>query len=252
MASVLGPQLVKNGVPVGLTTVSSAAFTSAAKFFKWSILDRILNILIWWQTLHNAYMLSNNLGQTMIGVVENVLQIFGLKDSEGEDIDVSEYLQNGIDSIAKTVLGVTTWEVMKKEWKRYNRIYQAAANIINSVTSIYYSLFSVLEVLGNRISKIGNALRWYGVVADKAYSWMNQNNVFNNPVLVGLEKANDTADSLEMVTGDVLNVKQQSKEIKDNKTEFLKAIKNDEDKEDKKEDSEINKIKTPNDVTADE
>ncbi|MFK0733477.1 MAG: hypothetical protein ACIWVG_20375 [Gloeotrichia echinulata HAB0833] len=239
-------------VPGGISAFLNTFFDKFTKFTKWVHLDRILNILTWWQTLHNGYMLSSNLGQTMFSVVENLLNIMGIKDADGDEIDVSKFVGGAIDSFAQRLLGVSTWNGIKKEWKKYNRIYQAAANMLNTLSSIYYSIFGVLEVLGNRISKIGNALRWYGTVQDRAYSWMNENNSFTNPVLVALEKANDKADALDSISSDVLNVKEQSKELAKNRKEFNSAIESLAGKEDKKEKTETDKIKVTDSENKDD
>ncbi|MFK0735531.1 MAG: hypothetical protein ACIWVG_31095, partial [Gloeotrichia echinulata HAB0833] len=163
---------------------------------KWLHLDRALNILIWWQTLHNAYMLSSNLGQTLTGMISNVLAVFGIKDAEGSPLDIGEILGGQFDNLAKSVLGESQWGSIKAEWKKWNRIYQAAANLMNSIQSIGYSILSALEVVGSWVAFIGNALRKFGKVGDDAYRWMNPSPNFQNKFFTTLEKAEDVVSQL--------------------------------------------------------
>ncbi|MEH2146253.1 hypothetical protein [Nostoc sp.] len=211
---------------------------------QWLQTDRVLNVLIWANTIHNAYMLSSSLGQTLFSIVDNIAGIF-LKDDEASSFSASEIIGRSVDNLAKKALGVSTWEGIKATWKKYNRIYQAAGNIINTVSSMFNSLYSIAEVIGNRISRIGNALRWAGAIADDAYNWMNENNNFSNPIIIKITELNEAADSINMVSGEVLNVKTQGKELKDNQKEFTEAVKSLQEKETKKETTERDKIKTP-------
>ena len=45
------------------------------RFSKWLHLDRALNLMIFAATVHNALMLSNDIGQTLLGAINNVLQL---------------------------------------------------------------------------------------------------------------------------------------------------------------------------------
>ncbi|MEH2401528.1 hypothetical protein, partial [Nostoc sp.] len=240
-------QLIKDVATVSTklgAQVSGGISGKLTRVTQWLQVDRILNVLIWANTLHNAYMLSSSLGQTLFSIVDNVAGIF-LKDDEASSFSASEIIGKSIDNLAKQALGVSTWEGIKATWKKFNRIYQAAGNIINTVSSMFNSIYSILNVIGNRIIRIANALRWAGTIADDAYGWMNENNNFNNPIIVRMTELNEAADSIEMVTGDVLNVKAQGKELKNNQKEFTESVKSLEEKETKKETTERDKIKTP-------
>ncbi|MBD2570444.1 hypothetical protein [Anabaena lutea] len=51
--------------------------------FKWLQLDRLLNVLTFAATIHNAFQLSSNIGVTLMQVIQNVLDTIGLKDDSG-------------------------------------------------------------------------------------------------------------------------------------------------------------------------
>ncbi|MEH2342535.1 MAG: hypothetical protein V7K22_12920 [Nostoc sp.] len=193
----------------------------------WMHLDRVLNILIWWQTLHNAYMLSANLGQTLTSAISNVLAAIGIKDAEGSPLEIGEVLGHQFDSLAKTVIGESEWGGIKAEYKKWNRIYQAAANLMNSIQSIGYSILSALEVIGSWIASIGNALRKWGEVGDNAYRWMNPTPNFQNKFFTALETTENVVSQIDSVASEVLSVQETVGQIGEQKSIIEKALRED-------------------------
>lgn len=191
---------------------------------KWLHLDRALNILIWWQTLHNAYMLSANLGQTLTSAISNVLAAIGIKDAEGNPLDIGTILGGQFDNLAKTVIGESEWGSIKAEYKKWNRIYQAAANLMNSIQSIGYSILSALEVVGSWVASIGNALRRWGEVGETAYRWMNPTPNFQNKFFTTLENVENVVSQVDQVASEVLSVQETVTQIGQQKDEFTKAL----------------------------
>jgi hypothetical protein len=216
----LGPQIPDSSIgkflPDFLFRFNQVAF--------WLHLDRVLNVLTWWQTLHNAYMLSNNLGQTLTGAFGNVLNILGIKDAEGKPIDLDSMIGTTLDNFAKRSLGEQEWGSIKTEWKKFNRIYQATANILNSVQSIGHSVLGALNVVGSWNASIGNALRKWGVVAENAYQWMNPQVNFQNRFFVGLETATNVVSQVDQVTSEVLSVQDNVKQIGEQSQELQKSL----------------------------
>lgn len=221
----LGPQLPGGGISGFLQKF----FDKFNKVAEWLHLDRVLNILIWWQTLHNAYMLSANLGQTLTSAISNVLAAIGIKDAEGSPLDIGEILGNQFDNLAKSVVGVDEWNGIKAEWKKWNRIYQAAANILNAVQSIGASILNALEIVGSWVASIGNALRKWGEVGEKAYRWMNPQPNFQNRFFTALETTENVISQVDAVASEVLSVQESVKEIVEQKKELEKVLKEDDD-----------------------
>jgi hypothetical protein len=241
-----------NGVDLGLLKVidnklgpqaPGGLSTRISKLSKWLHLDRALNILIWWQTLHNAYMLSNNLGQTLTSAISNVLAVIGIKDKDDNPLDIGEILGKQFDEAAKTALGEKTWGGMKAEWKKYNRIYQAAANLLNSIQSIGQSILSALEVIGSWNAKIGNALRKWGEVGEKAYGWMNPTPNFQNKFFTALEVAENVVSQVDSIASEVLSAQDTIKQLGGQKKEFDESIKQSDDSKQGKEAPEASKVK---------
>ncbi len=57
-------------------------------------------------------------------------------------------------------------------WKKANRIYQSAANIVNSVNSMIDSVRNVNEFIAENTGRIGNALKKFQVVSPNAFKWI--------------------------------------------------------------------------------
>lgn len=193
----------------------------------WLHLDRALNILIWWQTLHNAYMLSANLGQTLTSAISNVLAAIGIKDAEGSPLEIGEILGGQFDALAKAVIGESEWGGIKAEYKKWNRIYQAAANLKNSIESIGHSILSALEVVGSWVASIGNALRKWGEVGDKAYKYMNPTPNFQNKFFTALENTENVVSQIDSVASEVLSVQETATQIVEQKSIIEKSLKED-------------------------
>jgi hypothetical protein len=211
-----------DAVPGGLGGVLTGFVTKFDKFSKWLHLDRVFNVLILMSVMHNAYMLSNNLTQTLFSIVDNIGNTF-FKDADGEEFNSRSIVGGAIDEIMQGLFGVEEWKGMKLEWVKYNRVYQATANMLGNIQSMINSIYNIFDVIGNRISKIGNALRWFGNIADNAYSYMNQNNKFGNPVIDRITVYTEAADTLQTVTSEVLNIRTMGDELKKNREDLLKS-----------------------------
>jgi hypothetical protein len=183
--------------------------------FKWLQLDRVMNLLTFAATMHNAAMLSQNVIQTLTQAIQNVVELIGVKDDEQQIIDVSSLLSTSITNLIKGAMGAENFEAFIKEWNKYNRIYQASANLFSSLMNMGDSIVNGLQVIGGQTGKIGNALRAWGVVSETAYKWFNPEPNFSNPLLTKLNSLEESASMVENVTQQPLNVKSAKKETED-------------------------------------
>lgn len=190
----------------------------------WQVLqvDRILNVLTFVNTTHNAYMLSNALSQTLFSMVSNVLAAVGIKDAEANPLNVGSIIGKSIESFFKSVIGSETVDGIQTKFKNANRIYQATANLYSSFQSIGYSILSAAGVIADRVGIVGNALRFWGVVSEKAYKWMNPQTNFQNRFFTAIDTTQNAISSIDAVASEVLNVQQivdqikiQNKELQD-------------------------------------
>jgi hypothetical protein len=137
----LGPQMTG-----GISGFLQGFKAKVDGFIKWSHLDRILNVLTFITVLHNAFMLSNQLGQTLFSAISNGLSAIGIEDDEGNPLDIGSIVSGGVESVITQIIGAENYAQMSAEWKKANRIYQAATNLLWAFQSIGYSILESLEI----------------------------------------------------------------------------------------------------------
>lgn len=96
-------------------------------------------------------MLSNNLGQTLFSAIDNISKAVGFKwkDEKGEDAGFGSLVNEWTVSFFQTIFGAENYTALVTTYKKANRIYQAAANLLNSIQSIGQSTLNALEVVGS-------------------------------------------------------------------------------------------------------
>ena len=194
--------------------------------FKWLHLDRVLNVLTFIATVQNHLMLSNDIGQTLIGAINNGLQLIGLKDDKQQPINVGQIISGTIENLIKGIVGTENYATLSAQWAKANRIYQASTNVLNSFMGLTQTVLQAAEMIAAHTGKIGNALRKGGVVLENAYGWMNPQPKFNR-VTQTLESLQNGASTIQMVTQVPLDVVNATTELTTASTEFVKAIKED-------------------------
>jgi hypothetical protein len=194
--------------------------------FKWLQLDRLLNILTFAATVHNAMMLSNDIGQTFLGIISNALQLIGIKDDKGNAYDIGGVINSTVENLVKGIIGAENYTELSAAWQKANRVYQATTNILNSFQGLAQSILQANELIGAYTGRIGNALKKAGAVLESAYPWMNPEPKFNR-VTQGLEALQQTASTIQQVTQIPLDIVSQTTELTNAATEFTKAIKED-------------------------
>lgn len=196
------------------------------RFSKWLHLDRALNMMIWATTIHNALMLSSDIGQTLLGAINNVLQLFGLRDSEGQPFDLGSIISSSIENLIKGIIGADNYTQLRETWAKANRIYQATTNVLNAFQGLASAILTGLEMTAGKVAKIGNALRKSGEVLESAYGWMNPQPKFNR-VTQFLENLQNGASTIQMVTQAPLDIINSMTELTNATTELTNAIQDD-------------------------
>lgn len=213
-ASKLGSQ-VAGGVTGLLSRIANSA-----------LLERTLSVLTFAATVHNAAMLSNDIGQTLLGAINNVLSLILPKKEDGSAIDVGQVINSTVENTIKGIIGTENYTEFTTAWAKANRIYQATTNVLNSFQSLTSTVLNALEITAGRVGKIGNALRKSGEVLENAYSWMNPQPKFNR-ITQSLESLQNGASTIQMVTQAPLDIINATTELTTANTEFIKAIKED-------------------------
>jgi hypothetical protein len=200
--------------------------------FKWLHLDRVLNILTFAATVQNHLMLSNDIGQTLLGAFNNVIQLIGIKDDKGQAINVGEIINSTFENLVKGIVGAENYTQLSTAWAKANRVYQATTNVLNSFLNLSQTILQASELIAAYTGRIGNALKKGGVILENAYGWMNPQPKFNR-VTQTLESLQNGASTIQMVTQAPLDVINATTEFNNSATEFVKAIKEDDKPENK-------------------
>lgn len=216
----LGPQ-----VPGGISGFLS-------RFAKSIHLDKIINALTLIAALHNAAMLSRSLGSTLGDLTGQALSVIGLKDEEGDAIDINKILSKKVDDLFISILGEAAWKGIKTTWNKANAIISSASQIVWTVRSLFDSGREILEWTAENTGRIGNALRRFRIVGENAYRWMPERvtttNIWTQKVdraREGIDSLDDAASSLSSVLGEVQNIQQEAQELKEQKERFDKNLK---------------------------
>ncbi len=208
-----------------------------------TVVDRLLNAMTFAVTMHNAVQLSSNIGVTLIQVMQNVIDFFGLKDGNGDDYNLSQLIGSSINNFTTAIVGQENLANFKATWAQYSRIYAAGANLFSSFMSMGDTLVNAANVISGQNAKIGNALRIWGAVGEKAYGWMNITPNFSNPLLTKLQSLDETASMVEQISQEPLNVKSAKEGLEIASKELADSLSQEESAKQGKEVPEAKKVK---------
>jgi hypothetical protein len=219
-------------VPGGISGLLGRMQSFAETAWRVTRMDKILNVLTLATSLHNAAMLSSNLGSTLSEVTGLALQVIGIKDEKDNPLDVGEIVGQTVSNLVKGIVGEEVYNGTKKAWNKLNRIVSTASQLLWTVRSIADSSKEIMEWTGENTGKIGNALKRWGVVGENAYGWMperlNQQGRWFARVeryRSGVDNLDDAASSLQGVLSEVREIQEEAGELKEQKDNFDKAIK---------------------------
>lgn len=218
------------GVAVNLTKLQALQkFMETA--WKATHADKIINLLTLATTLHNASMISRDIGETMGYVLGNALAVVGIKDERDNPLDVNEIVGNSVENFIKSVVGEEVYENTATFWQKSNRMLNAASNIVWTIRSINDASQEVMEWTAENTGKIGNALKKYGVVGERSYPWMAERVRAQDgyrrklgKVFDGLESAENVANSLSQVTSNVREIQDEVSELGEARQRFTEAV----------------------------
>lgn len=212
----------------GLEAVQQFANTA----WKATHMDKVLNTLSVVIALHNAAMLSRNLGETLGDLTSQALATIGIKDTEGNPLNINATISNSVNAMLTNILGAETYQGIKETWNKSSRILSSASTIVWTVRSIADSTREITEWTAENTGKIGNALKRWRVVGENAYTWMPERMTAQNKWLARVERARNGVDSLDdaassfsSVLGEVQNIQQEYSELSEQGTKFKDNIK---------------------------
>ncbi|MDJ0797884.1 MAG: hypothetical protein QNJ51_13890 [Calothrix sp. MO_167.B12] len=191
--------------------------------------DRVLNLLIYVTTLHNASMVSNNIAQTLFGAFDNIAKSVGLswKDEKGQEIGVGKVIGNYTRGFFNTLFGAQLVDSTIANWQKANAIYQSATNMLVEVQGMFDSARSISEVAANNTGKIGNALKKAGAIYENAFDWMSEKTTAASTsqskfdrILNGLQAIDEKASAFNSVTSNVVSIQENIKQFQEQRKEF--------------------------------
>ncbi|NET91529.1 MAG: hypothetical protein F6K45_26210, partial [Kamptonema sp. SIO1D9] len=224
-------KVYENGVKLGVQVAGGISGT-IGRLYDTLKLDRWLNLITAFTSMHNAIMLSRDIGETFFSVIDNVLNIFGFswKDAEGNQVGMGEVASQWTKNLAIQVFGqefVTQAAINLAKW---NRIYQAASNVASTVRSIADSTRSIMELTAQQVAKFYNASIEDGllmgdrdlfpenVTARTAFQQKMDN------MIEGLESVEESVSALAGITGEVVSIQENLNELKKQREEYGKSI----------------------------
>ncbi len=192
--------------------------------------DKILNAITTAIVIHNGIQLSQNLLVTLGETATVVLQAIGVKDSNNEDIDVNAWFQVKMRSWMESILGTENYAALTTRIAKYNRIYQAGANILDASRELFDSARSTAELTAENTGKIGNALLRSGVVSEDSYTTMIDKVYPHSKAMRrlerfrnGLEEVEDSVSTVGNIASEVVSTKDAFTELKEAKEEWKTA-----------------------------
>lgn len=207
--------------------------TFAEGAWKATHMDKVINLLTLISVLHNASMLSRDVAETLGYAIDNALQATGvkIKNEEGEQISVTEVVGKSVANFIKGIIGEDVYNNTREAYLKLNRIVSTASMTIWTIRNIGDSTQDLLEWTAQNTGKIGNALKRFGVVGERAYPWMSENAQARNrfrarfdKVTDQLENAENFASSFATGTSNILEITQETQELGQNFKDFKQSV----------------------------
>ncbi|MEH1790324.1 MAG: hypothetical protein V7L23_33365 [Nostoc sp.] len=186
--------------------------------------EKAMQLLTLAATLHNAAMLSNNLVQTLGTIINQCVGLILPKGINGQPINIGQVLGSEIQLLIENAIGHDNYTTITNDWAKANRIYQAGSNVFNQVGNAVGLLSTGLEVIGGNVGKIGNALKIWGVVGQKAYAFMNPQPNMKGKFFDFINTASADANTIQMMVAIPVGLAAAGVAINDSASAFAKAL----------------------------
>lgn len=203
----------------------------AEKAWETTRMQKVLDVLTFIGVMHNVSMLSRNLGQTFLEVVGQGIQAVGIRDEENKVIDVNEVVSENVEGLLKNTLGVETYNGINQAWNKANRIISSASAVIQTIRSIGDSTAELMEWVAENTGRIGNGLKRWRVVGEKAYPDMSESAQAHykgrgrfDKLTGTLTNAEDRLSVYEQATSTVIELEEETSELIQNYGEFRKSV----------------------------
>jgi hypothetical protein len=197
------------------------------------VVDRTLQMFTLITSMHNALMLSNNIGQTLFSAIDNAGGLFGFsfKNEKGESVGIYEQVKEFYGNIIKEIFGASNVAKLTESFSKANRIYQSVTNMMSDVQQLFDSARNLAEMTAGNTGKIGNALKRFGVVGEKAYNYfpekinsLTANQAKFEKIREGLESIENAVSTLDTITSEVRSIGDNFHEFNTQKDSFVGTL----------------------------
>ena len=180
--------------------------------------------------LHNAAMLSRDVGETLGTVVDNAINLSGqkLKDKDGGDVDFSSWVGTNIRAVIIQVIGVDKYVQLALQWQKASTIYHSAMAVVNTTQSMLDPISGAVEYGMENVSRIGNGLREDGVVSENSYKAMDE--TIRARRVNRFERLNDTLEGAENISSNLASVTSSAVSVKEDYKQLREDTKDLKDK----------------------
>jgi hypothetical protein len=211
----------------GFIAFAQGAFGKILNILNNTVIDRTLAVMNLATNIHNAAMLTRDIGETLGSVVDNTLSLLNLRftNSEGVQLPFTDFIGSNFRSLLISVLGVENYTSLVLQWQKANTIYHSAMGVLNTTQSMIDPISSAVEYGMENVSKIGNSLKEDGVVSENAYPAMDETirarrvNRFER-LNDTLEGAENIASNLSSITSSAVSVKEDYKQLREDTKEL--------------------------------
>jgi hypothetical protein len=177
--------------------------------------------------IHNAMMLSANIANTIgfaLDAIVSLTPFKSFKDENDNEIPFVKLFGNTIEGLFIKMFGKEKVKDFEKKYAASMKIYRAGANMLNTVRSMMDSARDIAETTSIDVSEIGNALRRDGVVQNDAYGEMSTTPGTRAKFITKLEKLNQGASAISSISSDAVDIKDDWKELKEQRDEYKKTV----------------------------
>ncbi|WP_013321419.1 methyl-accepting chemotaxis protein [Gloeothece verrucosa] len=212
--------------------------------WKYLLFMRVIAILTFAATVHNALMLTRSIGDSLVYALNNVLTLFGIKDADEVEKGISEAIGKTIEATVKTIIGEANYASMSAGWKKLSTIYNSATRVVQLLGDSLYGIAEGIEIVAKYTGKLGNALERSGTIIEGIAGRFSELFTFKigrlGAISRVLEKGQEMASDLEQITSEAVQVAENCNEIK----KEINTIKGQIDTDEKAKETEKNAAKT--------
>ncbi|WP_331459053.1 hypothetical protein, partial [Pseudanabaena sp. 'Roaring Creek'] len=205
-------------------------FTKLFSFLDNQYVDRALGVVNAGLNLHNALMLSNALGKTAAGIIDNVINLnpsWRFVDSKGQQTTASRAFGQNIEAFFINIIGLENYTNLQDFLAVENRIIRSSTNLLNRTESLFAKSAKVGQRLGGSLGDLCNAMLVNGVISPSSYpkkaASKAANDALDSDTASDISSAasgvSSTLKNLKTITGEVLTVTRNAQKIS---TEFTK------------------------------